>query len=241
MLEHKTHREVRSPQVSARYLADYMAASETAKRTIIRSCKFQPIARVIQHDEARLSVGKFIRAGRHDTELPLTDARRLRERMADTPFDRDLFDHNADYIERFVAVAANLQLPDAEILSPGRNPPVDLRGVKITVDISFRLRRLTRTNDIRVGAGTLRYAKGTCLPPAVAAWQSAFLFGYLNLLDTEPSAPPEHKLCLTVDVYGGIAYQAPSDSVRRFQNMEAACATIAERWPNIPPPPDAAL
>jgi hypothetical protein len=38
-----------------------MAASETAKRSIIRGCKYQAIARVIQHDEARLSVGKFIR------------------------------------------------------------------------------------------------------------------------------------------------------------------------------------
>jgi len=241
MPEQRTHREIRGPQVSARYLADYMAASETAKRSIIRGCKYQAIARVIQHDEARLSVGKFIRAGRHDPEPPLADVHRLRERMADTPFDRDLFDHNADYIERFVAVAANLELPDAEILSPGRNPPVDIRGVKITVDISFRLRRLTRTNKIRVGVGTLRYSKGTRLAPAVAAWQSAFLFGYLNLFGTEPSATPENKLCLTVDAFCGIAYPAPSDSVRRFQNMEAACATIAERWPNIPPPPDAAL
>ncbi len=51
MLQPKTHREVKSPQVNARYLADFMAASEVAKRSIIRGCKYQSIARVVQHDE----------------------------------------------------------------------------------------------------------------------------------------------------------------------------------------------
>src|ERR1019366_6730326 len=34
---------------------------------------------------------------------------------------------------------------------------------------------------------------------------------------------------------------APSDSVSRFREMEAACATIAERWQNIEPPAGAIL
>lgn len=85
----------------------------------------------------------------------------------------------------------------------------------------------------------LRYAKGKALPVPVGEWQSAFLLGYLNRLGVEDRADPEHKLCLTLDAYAGVCHPAPTDSISRFKNMEATCASIAERWPNVPLPPNA--
>ena len=114
MLQQKTHREVKEPQMSARYLADYMAATETAKRSIVRKCKYQAIARVVQHDEAKAIVSRFIRERKGDLAALAEEARRIRDRMADSDFDRDLYDHNADYIERFVSVYAACKLPAAE-------------------------------------------------------------------------------------------------------------------------------
>ena len=236
MLPAKTHREVRNPQISARFLADYMAASETAKRTVVRGCKYQPIARVVQHDEAKLAVARFIRSGHSDIAVLGHEAQTLRDRMADSEFDRDVLDHNADYIDRFASVASSLVLPSADLLVPGKAHAIELNGVRIPVEIHFRLRRVTQTNRVRVGAAMLRYAKGKALAPAVGEWQSAFLLGYLNLTEPDDSVEPERKLCLTIDAYSGVSHSAPSDSVRRFQNMKAACATIAERWPAIAPP-----
>jgi hypothetical protein len=152
-----------------------------------------------------------------------------------------VLDINADYIERFAKISGALDLPEAEILAPGRTPPLELKGVKVTAELHFRLRRLTRTNKIRVGAGMLRYAKGRELAPEVGAWQSAFIFGYLTRTGVEEGAEAEQNLCLTVDAYTGKSHPAPTDATRRFQNMEAACATIAERWPNIAAPPNAVL
>ena len=215
-----------------------MAASEQAKRTIIRNCKYQKIARVVQHDEAKLAVSRFLRDGDHAKMQQA--AQNLRERLADSDFDRDLFDHNADYIDRFAKVYQILALPDAEILAPGKPSATKLNGVKVNVQILFRLRRITRTNKVRVGVGALRYAKGKALSPRVGEWQSAFLFGYLSQIGME-DADPERSLCVTVDAYAGVCHSAPTDSIRRFHNMEAACATISERWPNIPPPPNAVL
>ncbi len=242
MPEQKTHREVKNPQMSARHLADYMAASDRAARTIIRNCKYQPIARVVQHDEAKSTVAKFIRDGEGGNKAHLLEkAQALRQRLADNDFDRDLFDHNADYIERFESMSDQLILPDAEMLSPGKIAPIDMKGVKVTADIQFRLRRLTKTNKVRVGGGMLRYAKGKALSADIAGWQSAFLFGYLSTVPPEDGAESEQKLCLTVDAYSGIAFAAPTDSTSRFQNMKAACETIKEWWPNITPPPGAVL
>lgn len=168
-------------------------------------------------------------------------ANELRGRLADTDFDRDLFDHNADYIDRFLAVAANVDLPtDAEVLAAAPKTALELNGVKVTADLQARLRRLTKTNKIKVGAVTLRYSKGRALPVTVGEWQSAFLYGYVGLAPSE-AAEAEFALCLTVDAYTGNCYPAPTNSVSRFKHMQAACATIAERWPNIAPPPNAVL
>jgi hypothetical protein len=227
--------------MSARHLADFMAGSHRAQRSIVRSCKYQPIARVVQHDEAKAVVAKVIRDGEGGAGALSAKAQELRARLADSDFDRDLFDHNADYLDRFAAVLNHLKLPDADRLLPGNLQATKLKGVRVTLDLQFRLRRLTKTNKIRVGGGMLRYAKGKPLAVAVGEWQSAFLFGYLNSAPPEDGADAEPKLCLTVDAYAGVAYAAPTDSASRFKNMSAACETIAEWWPNIPPPPNAIL
>jgi len=241
MPDQKTHIEVKHPQISIRYLADYMAASEQARRTIIRSCKYQPVARIVQHDEAKRAISKFIRSGRSDISSLQSEAQRLRDRMTDSEFDRDVLDYNADYIDRFAKVYFDLNLPAAEILAPGKSTAVSLYGTKTTCETHFRLRRVTKTNKIRVGAATLRYAKGKPLSLAVGEWQSALLFGLLSLPGVGEGTEPELKLCLTVDAYAGFCYPAPTNAVSRFRNGEAACASIAERWPNIPPPPGAII
>lgn len=241
MSDKKTHRLVKNPQISARYLADYMAASEKAKRSIVKSCKFQPIARVLQHREAKAIVSKFIWQGDSNSAALTAKAQVIRGRIADTSYDRDLFDHNADYVDRFASIAALIEFPDGEISMAGKADSIDLNGVRVTAETHFRIRRVTRTNKIKVGAGMLRYQKGKALSPDVADWQSAFMLGYLTEIGTEGGAEVEHKLCLTLDAYSGAVYSAPTDAIRRYQNMEAACASIAERWPNIEPPANAVI
>jgi len=240
MTPEKTHREVKNPQISGRFLADYMGASETRRRTIVRDSKYQPIGRVVQHNEAKGGIGTFWRAGGADLTPLKAKSAELRGRLADTSFDRDLFDHNADYLDRFITIATLLNLPDAEFLPIAPKAPLDLNGVKVTADLQARLRRLTKTNKVKVGAVTLRYSKGHALPPVIGEWQSAFLFGYVGLAPSE-AADTDYGLCVTVDAYSGACYSAPTNSVSRFKHMESACATIAERWPNIAPPPGAIL
>jgi len=237
----KTHTYRARPRISARYLADFMAATETAKRTIVRDSKYQPRARVIQHDEARSTVSKFIRDRDADLSWLGEEAQRLRDRVTDSDFDRDLYEHNAEYIARFAQVWPVVKMPTAEINAPGSSPPIVINGVTITIDLQFRLRRKTKTNKVRIGAGMLRYSKGKELVPDVGAWQSAFILGYLRETNVEQNIEPWPALCLTFDVYSGSLHPAPSDSIRRFNQIRSACATIAERWPNIEAPPGAII
>lgn len=235
----KTHRLVKQPRVTARYLAEYMAATETSRRTLIRNCKYQAISRVVQHKDAKTAIGKFFRSGKDDLESLTARAAQLRNMLVENEFEQHVADHNADYIDRFVTVQSKLSLPNAELLPPGNCPSITINGVKVTVELQFRLQRVTRTNKVRIGAGTLRYRKGKNLIEAIGEWQSAFIFGYLQETSPDEAAEPERKLCLTVDAHAGIAYGAPGNALQRYHQMESACATIAERWANIPPPPNA--
>lgn len=108
MSDKKTHRLVKTPKMSARYLADYMAATERGRRRIVRDCKYRPIARIIQHDRAKNAVSKFILEGQMDCGKLTQAAAKLRNMMADTDFDRDVFDNNADYITTTRAASALL-------------------------------------------------------------------------------------------------------------------------------------
>lgn len=237
----QTHKVVKDPKISARYLAACMAGSERRARAIVRDCRYRPIARLIQHDEAKSAISSFIRGGSEDLETLAAREQQLRLRIADSDFDRDLYDHNADYIARFIKTRDALAIPDVDILPPGQVPPLTLNGVKVTFDLAFRLVRVTKTNKVRLGAGALRYAKGQPLKADEAENQSALIHGYLARTNVDEAASAEHKLCLTIDAQSGTCHSAPGDAISRFANMEAYCASIAERWENIEPPKNAVL
>jgi hypothetical protein len=113
MPEEKTHKKKASPGMAARYLADYMPASEQRRRSIERECKFPPVAKLPQHNGAKAAIAGYFRGG--TTLLGLeAKVKELRERKTDEQWDRDLFDNNADYIERFIAISSRIKV------SPGR-------------------------------------------------------------------------------------------------------------------------
>jgi hypothetical protein len=134
----QTHREVKSPTISARFLADYMASSATAQRPIITDCKYRSLARVLQHKEARAAVSRFVRAGKGDTAPLLRKAAELRDRLTNTDFERSELDVNADYVARFAEVAGSLKLPAGEVVAPGPVLAFELRGVRVLPQIEIQ-------------------------------------------------------------------------------------------------------
>lgn len=238
MPERPTHRVARQPNISGRYLADFMAASERAKRTILRGCKYRPIAKIVQHNLARRAVTDFLTSGASDIQVLRAEAKRLRAMMADTDFDRQVLDNNADYIDAYAQAYDPCQMPVVMPTSWREDFRVDLNGVQVNPEVRFALSRVTRTNRARTGFVTFRYAKDSPLAEDVALWQSSLLLGCRKLADAgrDDGAEAEGKLCITLDAFTGKAYAAPTDAVSRFLNMKAACATIAEQWPGIIPP-----
>jgi hypothetical protein len=238
----KTHREVQQPEISVRYLADYMAASERKRRTIIEGCKFRRIARVHQHKEAPVVIAHALRHGTATPQALKERAAAIRAKIATDDFDAFTNETNADYVEAFSKVVAGVELPEAEILPGKLFPDFDIRGTKIRFAPQLILRRLVKkTNKLQRGALMLRYAKGKPLPVEIGGYQSAAALGLLGLVKDEETGEPDKAICLTLCAVSGKFYVAPGNSVSIFANMRAACETIAERWPNIKPPKGAIL
>lgn len=238
----KTHIEVPDAEISVRYLADYMAGSERKRRSIIDTCKYRPIARVLQHKEATLAISTALQSGPASPEALKAKADFIRNKMATGDFDALKNEANADYIEKFSEVVASIKLPDADVL-PGTNFPLfKINGVKIRFSPNLLLRRIDKkTNKQKRGAFMLRYSKGKALSPEVGDYQSAAAFGILKEYSGEEGAEADRAICVTLDAYTGILYPAPGASASMFANTKAACQSIAERWPNIKPPKGAVI
>lgn len=238
MPDKKTHRNVKKPEITFRYLADYMAGSDKARRSVVKKCRFPAIARLMQHTEARSAISKYYRHGGELEDLSL-EAERLENMMADDDFRRDELDANADYLKRFVEKHGTIELPSGDILDVGPAPKLVIGGVTLKPDVAFRTMRTTRTNKIRTGGGSIRYSKNKAINEEIGKWQSAIMHGYLRATNIDPEQEPETSMCLTIDAWTGKSYFGPTDSVSRFQNAEAACETIAQQWNQIPEPPNA--
>lgn len=235
-----THRVNARPVMPARALADFMVASETARRTLVRDCKYPPLGRVMQHSEARAAVTGFLLSEPREPARLESVAAMLRARDGGSDFMAALWARNAAYVERFAAVWPVMSWPAAVVTAGGSVGAFDLGGVRITLDLAVRLERTGRRNRRWMGGAMLRYAAGRALPAEVAAWQSALLLAVLRGQATE-AAEPDPGLCLTVDGWAGAAHAAPSDAVRRAGHLAAACASIAERWAAVAPPAAAVL
>jgi len=240
MSDKPTHRLVKTPKVNGRYLSDYMVASEIKRRTIIRDCKYRKIARSIQHDRAKTFITNSLLSGGIAPQALHDEGHRLHEMMSDGEFERDTLDINGDFLIAYGEAFSMDTFPKtAEITNVSANFKANINGVDVNPDIRFGVQRVMRNNRLRTGLGTIRYAKNKPLDEEVGAYQSSVLFGCRKMIDVQDDTAPEEKLCLTLDCVTGKFIPAPTDATRRFQNIEAACATIAERWDSIEPPENA--
>jgi hypothetical protein len=237
----KTHVERKSPRISLARLADYMAASEQGKRSIAVTCKYQPIARLIQYNDAKAILSNYIRSENRKVEDLREKLEVLKGKICDNDFEQDVRDHNTDCISRFIALHDEFDFKDYSYLKTVKFASYVLNGMPVTVTPDILITRTTRQNKEKIGALMIRYSKGHSLNPKIGVHQSAFLFEYFRQPEFHKHGESEKKLCLTLDTYAAKPYEAPGNSTYLFKEMAATCASLVERWPNIKPPKGAVL
>ena len=226
----------------AQDVAEYMAASDVAKRSVIRRCKYRSLARMVQHREARAAIAHWLREGNGDPALLDAEADRIRNKLTTDDFEADVNEANAGYIEAFRSVCDDLSIPVCDMRAPGAKMALDMGGLQVRYGPDLLLHRVNRRNIPKSGALFLLYSKGKAAKEEEALFLSSLSFGYLggSALETE-LGEPEKKLCLSVCAHSGAVHEAPGNAKVRFNNMKAAGATISEQWDAIAPPPNAVV
>lgn len=237
----KTHTLRPSPGMSIRMLADYMTASEQAKRTLLTRSKYAPIAPTIQHDAARESIVQHLSSGGGSSDAIEQRISTLKSGLQGSPFEIEKAENNADYLERYLATTPSLPAKVQQVTAGDKMPALDIEGFVLRCSPQFVFRRVTRTNVPKIGLGFLRYSKGKPLPLETACWQGAIAVGYLTtkLQQGLGEVDADREITAVIDVWTGECHVAPGNSVYRFNEVRAACAGIAQRWAQIPPPPNA--
>lgn len=223
--QQKTHDYRPNRGMSANRLADYMAASEQAKRSILKGCKYRPRARVIQHSDAKESISEWVSSGDADEEALQTRMEILRNGLQGSEFDNEVAEHNADYIERFLAVKPGLPARAQEVTKAGKMPSLDLDGFTLSFSPDLLLKRVNRRNVPKLGVAFFRYSKGKALSPEAACWQGAISMGYLTtklkqgLMETDA----EREMCVAVDMWSGqTTWPPPTRSIASMRFARSA-------------------
>jgi hypothetical protein len=237
----KTHRVVRSPQIPVQYLADYMAASNQVRRSIVQKAKYKSLARVFQHQMARRTISDHIIDGNPIPGDLKEKSDGIRNLLADTDFDTQLNGYNADFVSAFAAVAAKFDFSGFQLIAPRKITHPIFNGTQVQFSPNLFTYRATRANTHKIGGIMFRYARGEPVPKDAAEFQTAFIYGFFSISPFMEDAKPEDKLCLVLDAVSGETFIAPDKPIYKFNEMKAVCGDIAEKWENVAPPPGAII
>lgn len=232
------------PRLSANQLAEYLKASSTRRKSIVREAKFPKVAVVTRYRYARQSIVKYL----CDDTRSLAS---LFESMADlqtrgqspsaTPWQKEDFNLSAEAVAGFQKALNSLKVTKFDcILALPNQPKLEISGVDISVSADIFTVRDDKDGTRRVGAVVLLFSKSEasakgraelCRVSALLAAQFAGKhLGHIGAVDP--------KMCASIDVFSGQSHEAPGSYIKALENIGNACEEVALRWAVTDPPAD---
>jgi hypothetical protein len=232
------------PRLSANQLAEYLKASSTRRKSIVREAKFPKVAVVTRYRYARQSLIKYLcDPTRSLTTLAesIIDLQDREASLSATPWQKDDYRLSVEAITAFQKAQNSLGLAKLDCYAAMTNPPkLDVAGVDISVWADVLPMRTDKDGTARVGAVMLLFSKSEssakgrddlCRVSALlAALFAEKHLGFKGAVDP--------KLCLAIDVFSGKAHRAPATFVKALDNIQNACEEVAMRWEKVEVPAD---
>jgi hypothetical protein len=218
------------PRISLNKLGEYMTAPAGRRRQIVKEQKYPPTFQVIRYTAAEDAIVKFMLKGCDGMVLDRAKAN-LAARPAKSSFDKQRIALCTKAIDAFQAV--ELDLSGARILAaPVDHEPLMFSGVAVSVRPNVLLVAEDRKGQVKSGLLKLHFSKTHRLDETSGDYVGAVLRKYAaERITGESKESP--TMMRVVDVFGGLAYEAPVAMARRLRDVEAACEEIRIRWPTI--------
>jgi hypothetical protein len=228
------------PEISASLIAQYIRASPTRRKSIIRAAHFPKPDVIAQYDIARSGLVKFLTDDTRNYRHLANVKDRLRERQ-ERPESSDW--EKADSLRSIQAIEAfendynRLGFPKLQCRLPGRLPLLDVWPTKVKVELDVIARKPSKLGPGPFGGIIFLFSKSRQTPEAridqcrtIAGLIYVFCERHLAHLGT-----PNRLLCLAVDVFAERAVPAPEGFVQKLDYLADACEEIAARWDDVTP------
>jgi hypothetical protein len=225
-------------------MADYLLASATRRKSIIRAARFPSTSVVAQYDKAREGLIDFVcdlnRSIKHLAKA--TDYLDRRDARPDaSEWIRRDNRLSKEAIDTFQRLYNKLKLAPLDCRPvPGRQPALDIWPTRISVHLDATTHRHVANGRDRIGGLIFLFSRGET-SPAKRATKCKTIAGLAHTFCTRFLANqgnPDLSLCLAVDVFGGVSHNPPGTFARQLSQIADACDEIAGRWRSIEPPAD---
>lgn len=232
------------PRLSANQLAEYLNATPTRRKGIIRDAKFPRQVVTARYDTAKEAVNKYLTDSTRSVQI-LNDIVIELGKAGNDPkasaWKKDNCLRSIEAIATFQKSANKLGLNAFSFrLPPATKTVLDIYGVRISVAMDLIAYKSNKHGHQSIGGVLLLVAKSDASSKNRAARCEAA--AVLTMLATEEHLSAlgeiDPKLCMAVDVFGGTVYPAKGNYKRLNGSIESSCEEIAQRWPSIEPPAD---
>ncbi len=225
-----THRYNPQPRLSANQTADYLYATPTNRRSILRDAKFPPTMIVIRYEDARPAmVERFADEGDLDGWIEKIHRKAA---VSTTEYQKLNCQLCIDALESFQASIRNLDAGKLRFRRPRRHfSKLMIEGVHISVAIDL----VVEGGDGKsVGGAIFVFSKAEKDERKFKA--IALLIHELLKPHVKAPARVDPTLCMAIDVFNARIYRGKTQQKMLYNTVEASCEEIATRWPAIKPP-----
>jgi hypothetical protein len=232
------------PRLSANQLSDYLNATPTRRKTIIRDAKYPKTSVVARYSGARETITDYLCDDLRSSKVINAGVESIEERgakFAATDWTKQDCALSVEAIQAFQNGYNSLGLGKISCKAVvTKQPKLQIEGVDISVALDATTHKVGKDGANCVGGLILLFSKSDasaksrearCRTSAVLA--AVFAEKHLAYL-----GQAEPGLCYAMDVFGKRLFPAPKMFPTKLDHMSASCEEVALRWPTIAPPPD---
>ncbi len=219
------------PHISINPLTDYISATESVKRRIIRDQKNANPLKVFWYTIPKNAIPKCVKKG-FDYEILTKAIDRIRNSVQDTKNKKCNAKVSIEIIEKFLQLNFTSKLPDVKHLFFTKIDKKHylLNGLQVTVTPDVVFEWFDEKGDNNLGAIKFHYGKSKQLSPITGRLRASLLYDFVKRAIAKDEDIVNSSFCICVDIYNGCIYKASKNTENDMEVIKTTCAEILENW-----------
>ncbi|HEX3800731.1 MAG TPA: hypothetical protein VH413_18705 [Verrucomicrobiae bacterium] len=220
------------PRISINKLGEYLVATPSRRRAIIKEQKYPAAYRVSWYSQADHAISDWFLSPTHDKAILTNHINQIGQLVALKEQERQRNQNCVEAIIAFGKIADGLDLADVEVIECRHGASkLLIAGVEISVRPEFILRR-SKDGQSEIGIEKIYFSKNNRLTEDSGAYVAALVRRYAEEY-LMSQGQVNYRNCSVLDVFGERIFCSPRLMSRKLQDVESACQEIAARWDTI--------